>query len=580
MDFTLPGTTNVVNAIISNRVPPSGSDTTYKLTTRLTYSDIAAKSSAALEVIYEYSPPATNTGVSLSGEFNFHRSTSLGGGITVNDGASNNTGTFNVDGNLNLTSIGLTGVVNLNASGNIVLDSAVPALTVRSNGTVTLKGAASANLIEAMGSVTLSDGSKATTIRSNSTVNLNAGGTSSVSTTGNVNAAGSGIHASIAALGNFTQAQSANVTLARIGGTSSIDAANWPTLGTLNSVGNVTCNNIYWSNFTEIKTKGSATGCATGSKLKTSQASVTAPTVTAVTAFSMTKPRIDVWNLKNSANYVFEYESGKIKVTVKNINNIPDGIYYLGKHTYNSVVLPDALCTSVTAAGVCNESSASTRTICQGQSSANSCFSYDSTKNQFIINSKNVAPGAMWFNGNLLLNNGNYYNTFMATRGIEIAGATTVTSLNYGGYAKTCNADYQGSVTLFTGLYPKNFCNTTTSKLITNPLGNPALIAGGYEPSQGGSIYSGGDIKLASSGQMYGSVLAGDTLTTGGQTIVRGYITAAALSTDTDPNTLGGSTTVDLSGMPSTYTPSLIPDMSTPPPADPDVARVLWSRFL
>ncbi len=580
IDFTLPGTTNVVNAIIKERVAPSGTISTYQVKTRLTYSDIAAKSSAALEVIYEFSPPANNSGIALTGEFNFHRSTSLGGDIKVTDGASNNTGTFNVDGNLDLTSIGLTGVVNLNATGDIILTSAVPALAVKANGTVKLTGAASANLIEALGAVTLSDGATAKTIRSNSLVKLNAGGTTSVSTRGGVDAAGSGTHASITALGNYTHAQSANVTLAHIGGSSSIDAANWPTLGTLNSIGNVTCNNVYWNNFTRINTKGSATGCATGSSLKVNQSSLTPPTVVALTPFGMSKPRIDVWTLKNTANYVFEYVTGKIRVTVKDVASVPDGIYYLGLHTYNSVVLPDALCKDVTAAGLCVESSASTRTICQGQSAANSCYSYDSTKSTFTINSKNVAPGAMWFKGSLLLNNGNYFNTFMATGGIEIAGATTVTSLNYGGYAKTCNANYQGSVTLFTGLYPKNFCNTTTTTYIANPAGNPALIAGGYNPAQGGSIYSGGDIKLAASGQIYGSVLAGDTLTTGGQTVVRGFITAAALSTDADPNTLGGSTTVDLSGLPSTYTPSLMPDMSTAAPADPEVARVLWSRFL
>jgi hypothetical protein len=186
----------------------------------------------------------------------------------------------------------------------------------------------------------------------------------------------------------------------------------------------------------------------------------------------------------------------------------------------------------------------------------------------------------MWFKGSLLLNNGGYFNTFLATAGIEIAGTTTVTSLNYGGYSNTCSATYQGAVSLFTGLYPKSFCNTATSTLTPTAIGNPALIAGGYDPSQGGTVYSGGDIKLGSTGEIKGSILSGDTLTTGGTTIVHGYVTAAALSTDTDANSLGGSTTIDLRNLPSTYTPNLIPDMTTPPPSDPDVARVLWSRFL
>lgn len=580
IDFILPGTSNSVNAIVTERVAPSGTVTTYQLKTRLTYADTAAKSSAALEIVYEFSPPISNNGITLDGELNFHRNTSIGGGITVKDASGASKGKFNIDGNLDLTSIGLDGVVNLNATGDITLGSAVPALQIKANGKVTLKGSASAYLIEGLGGVTLLDGTSATTIKSNSTVELRAGGTTSVSTRGNVIVAGSGLHPSITAVGSYAQSQSTNVTQADIGGTSSIDTANWPTLGTLNSVGNVSCNNIYWTNFTRINTRGTATGCATGSSVRTNQTSLTVPVVPTLTPFSMIKPRIDVWSLKNSANYAFEYVSGKIQVTVRDINGVTDGIYYLGQHTYNSVTLRDALCKTVTAAGICTESSASTRTICHGQTLENTCFSYAATGDLFTINSKYLAPGAMWFKGNLLLNNGNYFNTFMATRGIEIAGATVVTSLNYGGFPKTCSANYQQSSTLLTGMYPKSFCNMTASTYIPNALGNPALIAGGYNPAQGGSVYSGGDIKLAASGQMFGSILAGDTLTTGGQTIVRGYITAGALSTDTDTNALGGSTTIDLTGLPSTYTPSTIPDMTTPPPADPDVARVLWSRFL
>jgi hypothetical protein len=532
-----------------------------------------------LEVIYEFSPPANNTGLSINGELNFHRSTTLGGGLTVYDAGGTNAGKFNVDGNLDLSSIGLTGVVNLNATGNITLGSSVPALNVKANGTVTLTGSASVNQVEALGGVNITAG-VANIVKSNGLVQLSAGNTTEVSTTGNVAVAGWGTHPSITANGNYTHTASATVTLANVGGTSTITATSNPTLTTLNSIGNITCSSNTWSNFSNIKTKGTASGCKSSPNLKISQSSLTVPTVTALTPYAMTKPRIDVWTVKNSANYIFEYVSGKIKVTTKDVNGVTDGVYYLGVHTYNSTILWDALCQSVTAAGVCNESSASTRTICNGQSLTTSCFSYDTTLNRFTINSRNIAPGVMWFKGSLLLNNGNYYNTFLASSGIEISGTTTVTSVNYGGYSNSCNAAYQGAVSLFTGLYPKNFCNTGTSTLIALPLGNPALIAGGYDPSLGGTTYTGGDIRLGSTGTVYGSVLSGDTLTTGGTTIVKGYITAAALTTDTDANALGGSTTIDLRGLPSTYSPNIMPDMSTPPPTDPDVARVLWSRFL
>jgi hypothetical protein len=580
IDFTLPGTTNIVNSLVTERTAPSGSETAYKLKTRLTYTDIAAKSSAALEVIYEFSPPANNAGVTIDGELNFHRTTTLGGGITVYDAGGSNQGKFNVDGNLDLSSIGLSGVVNLNSTGNITLGSAVPALEVFANGSVLLNGSANVNVVSGIAGVELTGGSRATTIKSNGLVKLySSTPTTSVTTTGNVEAAGSGTHASILAKGNLALSASSTITSASIGGTSSLNVGSWPRVVGLDSVGNITCTNNSWNNFVSIKTKGTATGCNAG--VQTGQSAIVAPTVATLVPFVMVKPRIDVWNLKSSANYVFEPAGTKIKVTVNNINSITNGVYYLGVHTYNGTVLQDALCQSVNAAGVCEESSASTRTICNGQSLANTCISYNSSLNQFTLNSKNLAPGVMWFKGKLLLNNGNYFNTFLATNGIQLGGATTVTSLNYGGYTNTCNAVYQGAVSLFTGLYPKNFCNTTTSTLIANALGNPALIAGGYDPSQGGTTYSGGDINLGGNGHIYGSILSGDTLSTaGGETYVHGYISAAALAMETDSNVLGGSTTIDLRNLPASYTPNQIPDMSTPPPADPDVARVLWSRFL
>jgi hypothetical protein len=133
-----------------------------------------------------------------------------------------------------------------------------------------------------------------------------------------------------------------------VGGTSSITSTSNPTLTTLNSIGNVTCSSNTWNNFTSINTKGTAAGCKTGTSLKTAQSTLTVPTVTALAPFTMIKPRVDVWSLKASANYVFEYESGKIKVTVKDVNNEPDGTYYLGKHTYGATVLFDALCLTLT----------------------------------------------------------------------------------------------------------------------------------------------------------------------------------------------------------------------------------------
>ncbi|HEY6529776.1 MAG TPA: hypothetical protein VIZ65_13870 [Cellvibrionaceae bacterium] len=578
IDFTLPGTTNNVNATISERTPPSGSDNFYSLKTRLTYTDIAAKSSAALEVIYAFAPPASNAGVTINGQMNFHRTLGVSGDITIVDPSPTTKGTFNVDGNLTVNYIGLTGLVNLNSTGDISLGAGSASLQVKANGKITLTGSASAESLEGLNGVLLSQytATKATTIKSNGLVQLFAGPVSTVTTTGNVEIdSNSNIIGKVTANGTL-KITSGTLTTADIIGTSLINSTN-PTVTTLNSKGAATCPGVSWIKFTNITTSSTATNCKTGTNLKTNT-TVTITPVVPLTPFAMIKPRIDVWALKNSANYVFEMEGTKFKVSVKNVNGVADGIYYLGDNTYSSVTTKYALCTAVNTSNVCTAPTASPRTPCSPQG-ATPCFAYDSTLKKFKITSTSLAPGAMWFNGNLEVSDGSYYNTFLATGSVTTSGQALLKSINYSGYSNICSITYKGTFTGFSTMYPKNFCNMTTSTFISNPLGNPAIIAGGYDPSLNGA-YSGGDITLSSSNAVYGSILAGDTLNTSGSTKIYGYITAASLAPATDTNSLAGSTTIDVSGLPSTYTPNIIPDMNPAPAADPDTARVLWSRFL
>lgn len=633
-----------LNATIVPNTVPSGSSA-HQITANIRNQDSAARSTAVIQAVYAVTPGSTNAPPNCelppwNDVLNIYNNLNMTGGITILGGDLAN---FNVDGSVNLGSASITGIKTLKATGGISIGSSISVDELYSNGNISLTGSAKVLSASALGNITANSSASQGVLNANGNIIISNGSVATANALGFITASSGGTHGTFTAaetisISNGTTAQAnaqGNVTLtggsattvnsesnvssnrqvATINANGSVTALS---PANINAAGNVTLNG--WAS-ANVKSKGSVTinsgslssvlasgnltfkgwGSAAGTiggtliKEQPNNSSVNVnvqpglivevPTVDVVpmaplSAFTLTRPRVDAYGLKASANYVFQRENGRMKVTVRNINGIADGDYYIGRYQVQDNDRVDYLCKEVNSSGLCTSptSHAETRTICQGNSNQNACFSY--ANDTWSVTGKNLAPGVMWFESNLSLGSGNFYNTFIATGNIDTSGAHTTTAVNYAGYDIICLNQYpQNATTRFAGLYPTNFCNQTNTSLIGNSIGNIALLAGGYQ----GETFSGGRIELGASSRIYGSVIAGDLLLTGGNTTISGYVTAAGQGSGTS-NIWDGSTTIDLRNLPSSYNPGGIPDMeegcpAPPPPTLPE-AKVMWSRYL
>jgi len=284
----------------------------------------------------------------------------------------------------------------------------------------------------------------------------------------------------------------------------------------------------------------------------------------------------NAYDLQSVANYAFTVNSsGYIIVTVQNINGVANGAYYLGTYGSGNV---DYLCATLTSnstasAPVCQTPALSSGVkICEGYSAYNSCFSYSN--------------GSWTITGTLTVGSGTYYDTFIATGNIATSGQNVTYALNYAGYSGTvagvayaptgiCTNSY------FPNLYPTQFCNTSTQTYTANAdggVGNFAFMAGSWTGTYTGlSSYVGGNISLGASSVIHGNVKAGNEFTSGGSTTVSGAITALAQGVAVE-NSMGGSTTINLSNLPPTFT--VTDGSSTGGTGTPNAIKIQWVRYL
>jgi hypothetical protein len=178
--------------------------------------------------------------------------------------------------------------------------------------------------------------------------------------------------------------------------------------------------------------------------------------------------------------------------------------------------------------------------------------------------------GVAWFQGDLDIHNGTYYNTFIATGNITFQQANaTIYAPNWHAAARMCSG--------VTNYYPSNFCGVSGSTFDNNAaagVGSYVLVAGSYgngsitehgnsaatitvgsyEPSN----YIGGNVNMAGAINLYGKVLAGHAFSSGtGHGTIHGSIRSqgSGLSTTSQTityATLGSEMPIDLTGMPST----------------------------
>ena len=277
--------------------------------------------------------------------------------------------------------------------------------------------------------------------------------------------------------------------------------------------------------------------------------------------FNVSAPSFDAYDYETAANYVFKVNASGYKVvTVRNISGIPDGTYYIGSY---STAHKDRLCTGLTANSTptnptCNQPANGTNSypLCWGYSDWNTCFSYAANTKTWTINGISIAQGIAWFEGNVSIGNGTYYNTFIATGNISTAGSHRNYAPNYAGYSGTADGAIYAPKGICSNAisphYPTQLCkpDSTYNPDGSGGIGNYAFMAGSVQNGN----YVGGNIALGSSTISYGNVLAGNEFNSGGSTTIYGYITALGGGAVTY-NSMGGSTTIIVNQLPPTYIP-------------------------
>lgn len=585
----------------------------YKVTATIVNAHGNARASAAVQVVYEVEKVETCPGcVKLTAALDFHDDLDVGGGITITMPAGVKP-TINVDGDVSMMNLAPMSLGILNTTGSVRLDSNMRVDEIYSNGNVSLTGDARALKVTTRGTVTTAGSGGAQVIWANGAVSLVGVYRSDAVNTLSTITVSSATHGLLKAQGNVTARDGAGIESVQTRGDLIVNAGTSnPLVTTTVAHGNLSCTPATWSNFTSVSLNGVVNpGCAgplalsnlvTPTKvLKNQSNSVTV--MSEIPPITIPRMVVDVWTLKQYANYVFEWDSSKnrTKVTVKNIGAVADGEYWIGKYADNQ---QDYLCKTFDAGGKCLTPTAALQT-CIGHSEWNPCLTpaYDTTNKTWTFDGKSALPGVLWFKGNVNLNNGYNYSTVLATGNVITGGQMRIQSVNYAGFDPICKATpsadypdgYAGDTaaknnfkTLFADQYPKNLCDMTALKYKPMDVGNIAIAAGGYDPA-GAGAYSGGDINLGANNGVYGIVLAGNYLITGGDTKIYGHVSAAVQGTKgIKDNKLGGSTTLDLTRGNQNYDPGKVPDMTGGAcpnceglnDAEPGETKLLWSKYL
>ncbi|CAD5108231.1 hypothetical protein [Zestomonas carbonaria] len=581
--------------IVDNLPPDAASGAQhYRVTANIRNQDEAARATTTIQAIFDVLPGGANQPSSRepwSDVINIRGDLDMRGNIDVkgDDGAK-----LNVAGNVDMSGGTVTGIKTLRATGDINIGSAIAVEELFANGNIMLGGSAAALKASALGNVIISSGADQGLINANGDITITNGSVATANALGAISASSGGSHGTLTAgetlsIGNGTTAEANAV--------GNITVSGFPTIRAINSQADVFCVGPAWSNFDSIRAGGGVFNCPDAADRISAQATVDILLIDTLLPFTQPKPNVDAYELRDAANYVFEFREGRIQVGVRNVNGIADGTYRIGKISQGFIDLWGYLCVAVDDNGYCRDECATLidgnctgtgvdnlRKFTQGTSDGAQSIVY--SEDRWTLSGLPgdedpavVAPGALWFEGDVELASGRFLNSILATGDIVTSGDHRTWAVNYAGYAQVCANAYYGE------LYPGNFCDPARQNLKANALGNIALLAGGYS----GSTFSGGDIDLGASTRIYGSVIAGDLLQTGGDTMVNGHVTAAGLGGSS--SNWAGNTIIDLRDLPPGFDPGLIPEMTAggqPCVTDCEPtgtnqtsqATLLWSRYL
>ncbi|AGA89650.1 hypothetical protein Thimo_0811 [Thioflavicoccus mobilis 8321] len=533
-----------------------------------------------LRVVYERLLPSSSencggdNGEGSPTVIQFNKNLNLSGSINV-QGAEGEAYEINVNGDVTTGGNSIKGVDIIRATGSIQIGSGSSFDTLLTNGDVQLTGSvAGEQNIQARGNVCLSGGASADGV---------------VKANGSVTGAGSASFGSVSAIGesdntgtqlcgilyddaygdpfavDLRNNSSADSVLAKgsVRISSGSIGLSGSTADSLQAEQDLVDTNWGGTEYGEIggvlRISGSNPAIAGWIRVVTDLT----VDITPIALITIETQTFDARPLAAIANYAFSRVDGYKQVTVHNVSDIADGDYFLFDDSgpYRDYLCPveSRASDSTTSKPRCTIPAASLKTICKGQSNYNSCFSYDVRTDEWKISGKSMAPGVAWFDGNLELGNGDYFNTFIATSNISTGGSLDVYAPNFAGYSGQvgdtvysptgiCDNDY------FPDTYPTQFCSGDTYNEDANGgIGNFALMAGSCA-SDDCTTYVGGNVTLGASNDIHGNIKAGNQFVSGGSTTLWGYASALGLGTTTQ-NKVGGSTTIILDNLPPTFAP-------------------------
>lgn len=555
----------------------------------------AARSSAKLQVVYNVaSASPTPLGWPETATVNFKGDLNIGGNIElINNG---NPVDLIIDGDIDIGGVSINPINMLRTSGTVTVGSSIMIDSIFADDDVTLANTQS-SVVRTMGDFRATGSASIGSVQANGDIEIQASGrfddiSTRKSITINSGGAGQGF---LLAGENINAINSGSIDSASAVG--DILIGNWFRVSNAVSMADIRCPSQHWPLTDSLSANGSLINCpaSNGTLQAISGVSNIVTPPPEITPQPLHTPIIDVWSLRDDVNYFVEPGAGnnKIKVTVKSVNGLVDDTEYtLADFSGSGAPYKDYLCVHATPSGQCTDP-LPTLPICFGQSLYNDCISYNSGTNTFTVNPNQTAPGVMFFDGNISLGNGHSITTILASGNITTNGQFEHWAANRGAYGKVCQAEashaknnVQSRYTeAYSTHFPTNLCNVANSTYIPTSTANIGLAAGGVNPDttvnpQG--AYTGGDIDLGASTNIVGAVLAGNILSTTGQVVIQGLVSAGAFGDENSGNnSFGNSTTIDFSDN-GYYTSLEIPEMGAATPAGPPVttASVVWSRPL
>lgn len=618
---------------IKVKVEPLSSSPPYRIKAEISYTDIAAKSTSMLKVIYDVTPASINStdetpvstpvgneliiksDLELSGNLEFlaDKRTALNviGNITFkNKNVGKNLiirstesitikeNDFEVEGLYSQKNITINGkranIINVdaagaitfnddvvvgaaNAAGNITFEGKSSVDSTSSEGDIAIKGANSTvGTASAAGKIDITGASSVTRALATDDINIKNALVSTAHAGGTITASGKGSKVNTASAVGDINIDDSSIDTANAGGAITINGAN-VVIDNANAVGNIIINNSKstvknsrtmggvfcsgaangWNKYDSIVARVATADCNTDKVSINPELTILAPASPVVTSkftkIELLAPRVDAYDFKNSANYVFRNIGGEVQVEVRNVAGINENDTFVKHYLVNG----NSLCNALNI-----QCASDAKKICI----TNNCITYDKGRWKLSGGNNNTAvfaPGILWFEGDLTVNKGTYYNSIVATGNIDLTSNTVIYAANYNN-SETCK-DSRYS--------PTNLCGDKKD----TATGNIALLAGSYQDKQ----FSGGKIEIGSNEKVYGNVLAGDALEFKGGPTIKGFVTVAGQGSS-DNYKWNGNATIDTRKLPASYNPSEPPSIGGSQSSGSQEAKVeiLWTRYL